>query len=136
MQYQNHLFLDTKSSAENKYVKFVKRDASLLALPNGEDGASARKRTKVKPPKEKKNSSATVQQKQMEREIAETSRIDITPNYLAKQLHSDRKETDEKEKCCQVWIVIYKLYFFSSAIQETHARRHTIFFMTDMKNMS
>ena len=130
MQYQNHLFLDTKSSAENKYVKFVKRDASLLALPNGEDGASARKRTKVKPPKEKKISSATIQQKQMEQEIVETSRFDITPNYLAKakQLHLDGKETDKKEKCCQVWIVIYKLYFFSSAIQETHARRDRIFF--------
>ena len=33
MQYQNHLFLDTKSSAENKYIKFVKRDA--FPLPNG-----------------------------------------------------------------------------------------------------
>ena len=53
-------------------------------------------------PKRKKISSATVRQKQMEREIAETSRLDITPNYLAKakQLHSDGKETDEKEKCC------------------------------------
>ena len=49
MQYQNNLFLDTKSSAENKYLKFVKYDASL---PNGEDGASARKRSS---PQKKKN---------------------------------------------------------------------------------
>ena len=82
MQYQDNLFLDTKSSAENKYIKFVKHDA--FPVPNGKDGASARKRTKVNPPKEKRNSSATVQQKQIEREIEKTSRLDITPNYLAK----------------------------------------------------
>ena len=52
MQYQDNLFLDTKSSAENKYIKFVKRDA--FPLPNVKYGASAGKRTKINPKKKKK----------------------------------------------------------------------------------
>ena len=79
MQYQNHLFLDTKSSAENKYIKFVKRDA--FPLPNVKYGASAGKRTKVNPEKKKK---FQCYRPAKTNGPAKTSRLDITPNYLAK----------------------------------------------------
>ena len=129
MQYQNHLFLDTKSSAENKYIKFVKHDA--FPVPNGKDGASARKRTKVNPPKEKRNSSATVQQKQMDqRKLPDSTSLRTIWQRQSSAIRMERRRLMKRRSVVRYGLS-YKLYFFSF-IQETHARRDTIFFITNM----